>query len=129
MTMRQVSKQEFDVLAKYHPGEVRYYVDLNTKKTKPTSGKRRQLRRRVPATAELQAYTTDLRQCPYSEHSLIGEVHRSVMLLYRARGGKDAKIARGTIESALCKTLGQKQARIQPAVSKLLTDGWLVTAS
>jgi len=27
--MRQVSKEEFEVLTRFHPGEVRYYVDVN----------------------------------------------------------------------------------------------------
>ena len=27
--MQQVSKEDFDILKKYHPGEVRYYIDLN----------------------------------------------------------------------------------------------------
>ena len=27
--LRQVSKEEFEVLTRFHPGEVRYYVDVN----------------------------------------------------------------------------------------------------
>ena len=38
MTMKQVSKEDFEVLSKYHPAEIRYYADTGTEVTrrKPT---------------------------------------------------------------------------------------------
>jgi hypothetical protein len=30
MTMKQVSKEDFEVLSKYHPAEIRYYADTGT---------------------------------------------------------------------------------------------------
>ena len=34
MTMKQVSREDFEVLSKYHPTEIRYYADTGTEITK-----------------------------------------------------------------------------------------------
>lgn len=44
MSMRQVSKQHYEVLKNYHPAEVRYYVDTGTRKGgKPAKKRKRNM--------------------------------------------------------------------------------------
>lgn len=44
--MRQVTKEEFEVLTKFHPGEVRYYVDVNKALATRNKGARVNVRRK-----------------------------------------------------------------------------------
>ena len=47
--MRQVSKEQFEMLTIFHPGEVRYYVDIGTVVNK-TRGARIDVRRKPSKT-------------------------------------------------------------------------------
>jgi hypothetical protein len=47
--MRQVSKEEFEILTRFHPGEVRYYVDISNA-TKRTKGAKISVKRKPKAS-------------------------------------------------------------------------------
>ena len=44
--MRQVSKEEFEILTRFHPGEVRYYVDVNRALSTRSKGAKVNVRRK-----------------------------------------------------------------------------------
>ena len=53
--MKQVSKEDFDILKKYHPGEVRYYIDLNgaaQRRKRPARTSHGKLNRRIQLTTK-----------------------------------------------------------------------------
>jgi len=129
--MRQVTKDEFEVLTRFHPGEVRYYIDvakaLNRNKGAKISVKRKpvvakQYGRNAPKQ-HVQLTTKDTSDM--RPESLRYIVYRASM---RAFGSDPTKVmTRGELTTKLCRTLPNrnKKSHIVPTISGLIKSGYL----
>ena len=122
--MRQVTKEEYDVLKKFHPHETRYYVDLNGVKVKRKKCTRSSPARIVTGDKLLEPYTINETQNPFRAGTKSYKVLRCVMNEFRKV--KCKPMTRDSLVAKVAMCAGFKTDTVQPIMSKLLRDGWVV---
>lgn len=137
--LRQVSKEEFEVLTRFHPGEVRYYVDVNKALNTRNKGAKVNVRRK-PIKRVPQA------QAPVGHGGNRANASRHVQLTTKGAGSMNAGtiqykvyctasralnedptkvLTRSELTAALAKRLPElnRKSQIVPSISALIRIG------
>lgn len=115
--MKQVTQQDFEVLKKYHPHEVRYYVELTAPaktngRTGPVVGTKHN--RRVQLTTKRYAYRPN---------SISDRVHKAAVKVLD--NDPTALIGRVDLMKQVGRRTGLARPKIKSAVSSMLEHGLL----
>ena len=128
--MRQVTKDEFEVLTRFHPGEVRYYVDVakalcRNKGTKVVSVK--------PAVQGIKGRRAPLQHVQLTTKGTNGMNantlrYRGYRAVARILNNDPTKVmTRRDLTAAFCKALPNlnKKSQVVPTISGLIQTGQL----
>jgi hypothetical protein len=120
--MKQVTREEFEVLKNYVPCEVRYYVTANQIPTK-TNGSGIKLGKYHPAGTQNARVQMTNSQYSYKAGSISEKVQFAIWDIL----GKDPTriIGRKDLVTQIVRKTGMKKVRVSPPVTDMLANGSL----
>ncbi len=137
--LRQVTKEEFEIMTRFHPGEIRYYVDIGSSvtrnkgatikvKAKPVSMKKAKkqvnkgdnFRKNGSANRPIQLTTT---RVDYKPESISCRVQRLVKIQMEADPTK--VMGRSDLVNVVARSSIFRKEQVNPVVSDLLMRGEL----
>lgn len=143
--MTQVPKEDFEILSKYHPGEIRYYIDTGTRLThrrKPTRvtvkrkpvGKKKAAKKKKHSKRDATSTKRPINGTGHGtnkpvrytgkdagyevEGSISKQVEDKVKALFA--GDPTRVIGRANLTVMVCRDTGLHKTKVNPAITDLL---------
>jgi hypothetical protein len=119
--MRQVSRQDYEILTKYHPGEIRYYVDLQlaTRKTTGTKVTVKPKRKKTNGDARRRPKNSPVRLIKSNHEFTHGTLQHTLYFELNRVFKRDPTMCMGRTDlvKLLMKRSGKAENQVGPFVS------------